>query len=70
MDDKAINCEKVSCSNCADLDELGFDFTMAFQPIINCKTQSIYGYEIMSRLILLFLKLQSIIAIRLINCAV
>ncbi|WP_350549689.1 EAL domain-containing protein [Pseudoalteromonas sp. 120-MNA-CIBAN-0494] len=49
MDDKAINCEKVSCSNCADLDELGFDFTMAFQPIINCKTQSIYGYEALVR---------------------
>jgi len=43
--EKSKDCEKVTCSNCADANDLEFDFSMAFQPIINCKTRLIYGYE-------------------------
>ena len=39
----------VSCANCADKSQLDFDFTMAFQPIINCKTETIFGYEALVR---------------------
>jgi EAL domain-containing protein (putative c-di-GMP-specific phosphodiesterase class I) len=49
MNDKSLNCEKVSCSNCADSSELDFDFTMALQPIINCQSNTIYGYEALVR---------------------
>ena len=49
MNDKLTECEKVSCNDCADLEGLGFDFTMAFQPIVNCKTRSIFGYEALVR---------------------
>lgn len=49
MNDKQTECEKVSCSDCADLEGLGFDFTMAFQPIVNCQTQSVFGYEALVR---------------------
>lgn len=41
--------QRIDCSNCANLDDLGFDFTMAFQPIVNVKTASIYGYEALVR---------------------
>ena len=49
MNEKSQSCEKVSCSNCADSSELAFDFTMAFQPIINCQSNTIYGYEALVR---------------------
>ena len=49
MNEKSQSCEKVSCSNCADSSELDFDFTMAFQPIINCQSNAIYGYEALVR---------------------
>ena len=49
MNEKSQSCEKVSCSNCADSSELDFDFTMAFQPIINCQSNTIYGYEALVR---------------------
>lgn len=49
MNEKSQSCEKVSCSNCADSSELDFDFTMAFQPIINCQSSTIYGYEALVR---------------------
>ncbi|QYK02199.1 EAL domain-containing protein [Shewanella psychrotolerans] len=38
-----------SCSNCANNEKLPFDFTMAFQPIVNVATQKIYGYEALVR---------------------
>ena len=41
--------DRFSCDNCADKASLDFDFTMAFQPIINCKTNEIYGYEALVR---------------------
>lgn len=41
--------DRFSCGNCADENSLDFDFTMAFQPIINCKSNEIYGYEALVR---------------------
>lgn len=38
-------CSREVCRDCQDNNELDFDFTMAFQPIINCRTQTILGYE-------------------------
>ena len=41
--------DRFSCDKCADKGTLDFDFTMAFQPIINCKTNQIFGYEALAR---------------------
>lgn len=41
--------DRFSCDKCADENSLGFDFTMAFQPIVNCKTAQIFGYEALAR---------------------
>lgn len=41
--------DQSSCGNCADRGSLDFDFTMAFQPIINCQTKTIFGYEALVR---------------------
>lgn len=49
MKEQTIIYDRFSCSNCADKGSLEFDFTMAFQPIINCKTNDIYGYEALVR---------------------
>lgn len=49
MTEKVIMQDKSSCSNCLDKGELEFDFTMAFQPIINCQTKTIFGYEALAR---------------------
>lgn len=38
-----------ACSQCLESVDLGFDFTMAFQPIIQYSTQSIFGYEALVR---------------------
>lgn len=40
---------KHNCSQCKDKDNLGFDFTMAFQPIIDWQTKTIFGYEALCR---------------------
>lgn len=37
------------CNNCKDLDNLNFDFSMAFQPIIDVSNHSIFGYEALVR---------------------
>jgi EAL domain-containing protein (putative c-di-GMP-specific phosphodiesterase class I) len=49
MEETTEDCARKSCKNCQDAKELDFDFTMAFQPIINCKTQSVFGYEALVR---------------------
>ena len=41
--------DRFSCDNCADQNRLDFDFTMAFQPIINCVNKQIFGYEALAR---------------------
>lgn len=49
MNEKSNDCEKITCGNCAEANNLEFDFSMAFQPIINCKTNHVYGYEALVR---------------------
>jgi EAL domain-containing protein (putative c-di-GMP-specific phosphodiesterase class I) len=49
MEQELIIHDRYSCTKCADKKSLDFDFTMAFQPIINCKTNDIYGYEALVR---------------------
>jgi len=39
----------MSCSACRDGTELPFDFTMAFQPIIDMSTRTIWAYEALVR---------------------
>lgn len=49
MAEQPQTSERKPCSQCADELCLDFDFTMAFQPIVNCSDQSIYGYEALVR---------------------
>ncbi|MGB5855191.1 MAG: hypothetical protein WBH20_08050 [Oceanisphaera sp.] len=44
-----MNSDQSPCSRCEKENRLNFSFTMAFQPIINCKTQHIFGYEALVR---------------------
>jgi EAL domain-containing protein (putative c-di-GMP-specific phosphodiesterase class I) len=37
------------CEQCRNPAELGFDFTMAFQPIVNLETNSLFAYEALVR---------------------
>lgn len=37
------------CSRCRDLPELPFDFTMAFQPIVDARQARVFGYEALVR---------------------
>lgn len=39
----------VGCAQCRNLEGLGFDFTMAFQPIVNVKTRATFAYEALVR---------------------
>jgi EAL domain-containing protein (putative c-di-GMP-specific phosphodiesterase class I) len=41
--------EPIGCAECRQLEGLGFDFTMAFQPIFNVLTQKPYAYEALVR---------------------
>ena len=49
MKDKTAACARVDCSQCANKEALDFDFTMAFQPIINCQSRQLFGYEALVR---------------------
>ena len=49
MPEELISCGRFLCKQCLDEKGLGFDFTMAFQPIVNCKTKDIFGYEALVR---------------------
>lgn len=49
MSEKSEYCERVVCQHCAAAHPLDFDFTMAFQPIIDCQTQQVFGYEALVR---------------------
>ena len=49
MNDELDIYDRTSCARCSGSVTLDFDFTMAFQPIINCKTQQIFGYEALVR---------------------
>ena len=37
------------CQNCAEQRALTFNFTMAFQPIVDCKEHRVFGYEALVR---------------------
>lgn len=37
------------CNKCKGIEELDFDFSMAFQPIIDASDQSVFGYEALVR---------------------
>ena len=43
------NFKSVGCSDCRNLDQLGIEFTMAFQPIVNFHEKTIFGYEALVR---------------------
>lgn len=49
MIEEPIIYDRFSCDNCSDKSSLDFDFTMAFQPIISCMANQIYGYEALVR---------------------
>lgn len=49
MKNNLIVYDRFSCTQCADISSLDFDFTMAFQPIINCQTNTVFGYEALVR---------------------
>ncbi|GLX78053.1 diguanylate phosphodiesterase [Thalassotalea insulae] len=49
MDERIDVLDRFSCENCLDRNRLDFDFTMAFQPIVNCQTKQIFGYEALAR---------------------
>lgn len=40
---------KLGCSECLKATGLGFEFSMAFQPIINTQTAEVYAYEALAR---------------------
>ncbi|MCF4998745.1 EAL domain-containing protein [Pseudomonas syringae] len=41
--------QPIGCAECRNLEGLGFDFTMAFQPIVNVRTGAMYAYEALVR---------------------
>jgi len=41
--------DRFECKQCAHKGELDFDFTMAFQPIVDCSQQKVFGYEALVR---------------------
>ncbi len=43
------NYSPLTCMACAEGAGLAFDFTMAFQPIVNIQSRSIFGYEALVR---------------------
>jgi EAL domain-containing protein (putative c-di-GMP-specific phosphodiesterase class I) len=49
MAEKLKDFEKFVCKSCAAESDLDFDFTMAFQPIVNVHTKEIFGYEALVR---------------------
>lgn len=47
--DKPVDFQEVECARCANGLDLGFDFSMAFQPIIRASNKSIYACEALVR---------------------
>lgn len=45
----AENLRSLGCINCAKGAELNFDFSMAFQPIVNATSREIFAYEALVR---------------------
>ncbi|WP_300543117.1 EAL domain-containing protein [uncultured Pseudoalteromonas sp.] len=49
MHKEQTQCQPTGCKHCEDHLALGFDFTMAFQPIVDCTDKHIFGYEALVR---------------------
>jgi EAL domain-containing protein (putative c-di-GMP-specific phosphodiesterase class I) len=47
--DKSSEYSELSCKQCIESVELGFDFKMAFQPIVRCSSRQVFGYETLVR---------------------
>lgn len=46
---KPVDFRDLACQECRSADLLGFDFSMAFQPIVCTRDQRIFGYEALVR---------------------
>ena len=46
---KPIDFREVKCAQCANGLDLGFGFSMAFQPIVNASDKSVFAYEALVR---------------------
>lgn len=46
---EVVKFSPVGCKECRDKTQLGIDFTMAFQPIVDVSDKSIFGYEALVR---------------------
>jgi EAL domain-containing protein (putative c-di-GMP-specific phosphodiesterase class I) len=42
-------CRPTGCDQCKDGEAVGFDFTMAFQPIVNARDKNIFAHEALVR---------------------
>ena len=49
MEEISELANRSSCNQCSEQQELGFDFTMAFQPIVNFRQRRVFGYEALAR---------------------
>lgn len=49
MEEGSTLADKSFCRQCVDARDLGFDFTMTFQPIVNLKLREVFGYEALVR---------------------
>lgn len=49
MNPPAFHAVPSPCGRCKNNGNLGFDFTMAFQPIVDCANRRIFGYEALVR---------------------
>lgn len=45
----STSSSQTGCSRCRDLPELPFEFTMAFQPIVDTRQSRVFGYEALVR---------------------
>lgn len=43
------HCRPTGCEECKNGEGLDFEFTMAFQPIVNCRTREIFAHEALVR---------------------
>ncbi len=46
---EVVNFSPVGCKECRDKTKLGINFTMAFQPIVDISSKTIFGYEALVR---------------------
>lgn len=49
MPKEDVTSDRKACERCIENRHLEFDFTMAFQPIVDCKNRQIFGYEALAR---------------------